>query len=101
MNILWSILGMGAGMYALRLGGMVLRDLTVPPTWERALRFVPVALLTALVLVSILGRAGVERDVRLAGAVAGALAAWRTRKMWACILAGMAAYWALRALLPS
>lgn len=100
MTTLWTILGLGAGMYALRLSGMVLRDLTVPPTWERALRFVPVALLTALVLVGILGRAGGERDFRLLGAVAGALAAWRTRKMWACILAGMGMYWALRVLAP-
>ena len=97
MNVILPILGMGLGMYALRLGGMVLRDVTVPPAWERALRFVPVALLTALVLVSILGRSGDERTFRLIGAAGGALVAWRMGKMWACILAGMAVYWALRA----
>src|SRR5688572_25156977 len=100
MNTLLPILGLGLGMYALRLGGMVLRDVTVPPAWERALRFVPVALLTALVLVSILGRAGDERTFRLIGAFGGALLAWRTKKMWACILAGIAVYWALRAVVP-
>jgi branched-subunit amino acid transport protein len=100
MSTLLPILGMGLGMYALRLGGMVLRDVTVPPAWERALRFVPVALLTALVLVSILGRAGDERFFRLIGAAGGALVAWRTKKMWACILAGMAIYWILRSALP-
>lgn len=98
MNLLLPILGLGAGMYALRLVGMALPEVRVPPEWERALRFVPVALLTALVLVSILGRAGNEPWFRLAGAAAGAAAAWRTRQMWACILAGMAVYWALRAL---
>ena len=100
MTTLLPILGMGLGMYALRLGGMVLRDVTVPPAWERALRFVPVALLTALVLVSILGRTGDERTFRLIGALGGALLAWRTKKMWACILAGMAVYWALRVVAP-
>ena len=98
MNVVLPILGMGAGMYALRLVGMALPDVRVPPEWERALRFVPVALLTALVLVSILGRTGDERLFRLVGAAGGALVVWRTKKMWACILAGMAAYWALRAL---
>jgi branched-subunit amino acid transport protein len=98
MNTLLPILGMGLGMYALRLGGMVLRDVAVPPAWERALRFVPVALLTALVLVSILGRTGDERSFRLIGAAGAALVAWRAKKTWACILAGMAVYWALRAL---
>jgi branched-subunit amino acid transport protein len=100
MTTLLPILGMGLGMYTLRLGGMVLRDVTVPPAWERALRFVPVALLTALVLVSILGRTGDERSFRLIGAAGGALIAWRTRKMWACILAGMAVSWALRSVIP-
>jgi hypothetical protein len=33
MNTLLPILGMGLGMYALRLGGMVLRDVAVPPAW--------------------------------------------------------------------
>ena len=96
MNTVWTILGLGTGMYALRLGGMVLRDVTVPPAWERALRFVPVALLTALVLVSILGKPGAERDFRLLGAVGGALVARWTGKMWACILAGMGVYGLLR-----
>jgi len=100
MTTLLPILGMGLGMYALRLGGMVLRDVTVPPIWERALRFVPVALLTALVLVSIRGRTGDERSFRLVGAVGAGLVTWRTRKMWACILAGMAVYWGLRWALP-
>jgi hypothetical protein len=31
---------------------------------------------------------------------AAALAAYRTGKMWACILAGMVVYWALAWLLP-
>ncbi len=98
MNLTLEVLGMGLGIYALRLVGMALPNVRVPEEWERALRYVPIALLTALVLISILGRTGDERIYRFIGAGFGAVAAWRTKKMWACILAGMVAYWGLRAL---
>ena len=38
MSALWAVLGMGAGVYALRLSGLALRDVALPPVWERALR---------------------------------------------------------------
>ena len=53
MSTVWLILGMGAGVYALRLAGLALPDVAVPPAWEQALRFIPVALLTALVMSSL------------------------------------------------
>ena len=95
MNVVWAILGMGAGVYALRLAGLALPDVTMPPTWERALRFVPIALLTALVVSSLAGPAGGE-PARLVAAGCAALVARRTGKMWTCILSGMALYWLLR-----
>jgi branched-subunit amino acid transport protein len=95
----WLILGMGAGVYALRLAGLVLRDVSLPPAWERALGFVPVALLTGLVVVGLTGQVSDEpsRMIAVAGA---AVVAHRTRKMWACILAGMVVYWLVAWLLP-
>ena len=95
MSVAWAILGMGAGVYALRLAGLALPDVTVPPTWERALGFVPIALLTALVVSSLAGPSGGE-PARLVAAGGAALVARRTGKMWACILSGMALYWLLR-----
>jgi branched-subunit amino acid transport protein len=88
---LWVILGMGVGVYALRLVGLGLRDVALPPLWERALRFVPVALLTGLVVVALTPQMSAEPS-RLIAVVAAAAVAYRTGKMWACILGGMVAY---------
>ena len=98
-SMLWLVLGMGAGVYALRIVGLFVRDVTLPPVWDRALRFVPVSLLTGLVVVGLNGQVSAE-PMRMIAAAAGALAAYRTGKMWACILGGMATYWALAWLLP-
>ena len=97
MSTPWLILLMGAGVYALRLAGLVLRDVSVPPAWERAFGFVPVALLTALVVASLAGTpdGGPARLVAAAGAAA---VARRTGQMWACILSGMVIYWLVSAM---
>jgi branched-subunit amino acid transport protein len=98
-GMVWVILGMGAGVYALRLVGLALRDVALPPVWDRALRFVPVALLTGLVVIGLTGQVSAE-PIRLVAVAVAALVAHRTGKMWACILAGMVVYWALGWLLP-
>jgi len=89
------ILAMGVGVYALRLAGLTLRDVALPPAWESALGFVPVALLEALVVSSLGGGAGgaADRLVALAGA---AVVARFTGRVWACILSGMVLYGLLR-----
>ncbi len=91
---LWLILGMGAGVYGLRLAGLVLREIALPAVWDRALRFVPVALLTGLVVVGLNGQVTAE-PFRLIAVAGAAYAAYRTKKMGACIMAGMMAYWVL------
>jgi branched-subunit amino acid transport protein len=91
---LWLILGMGAGVYGLRLAGLILREIALPAVWDRSLRFVPVALLTGLVVVGLNGQVTAE-PIRLIAVAGAAYAAYRTKKMWACILAGMAVYWVL------
>ena len=95
MSALWVVLGMGAGVYALRLSGLALRDVALPPVWERALGFVPIALLTALVLVTLDVGASGGWERLLAAGVAG-LIAQRTGRMWTCILGGMVCLWLFR-----
>lgn len=92
MSATVSILAMGAGVYALRLVGLALPNVAVPPTWERALRFVPVALLAALIAANLSARTD-EGLAPFVAVAAGALIAQRTRQMWACIVGGMACYW--------
>ncbi|MCC7367100.1 MAG: AzlD domain-containing protein [Chloroflexi bacterium] len=99
MSNLVLVLIMGAGVYLLRLTGLSLQELTLPPTVDRALRCVPVALLTGLVVVGLTGQVTAE-PIRLLAVAAAALAAWRTGKMWACILTGMVVYWLTAWLLP-
>jgi len=91
---LWLILGMGAGVYGLRLAGLILREIALLAVWDRALRFVPVALLTGLVVVGLNGQVTAE-PFRLIAVAGAAYAAHRTKKTWACIVAGMVAYWVL------
>lgn len=85
---------MGVGVYALRLAGLALPKAAIPPDWERALRFVPVALLTSLVILSLSSQSD-GSPVRALAAAGAALVAYRTGKMWACILSGMTLYWLL------
>jgi branched-subunit amino acid transport protein len=86
---------MGAALYLLRLSGLALPELALPPAWERGLSFLPIALLTALVVSSLTrpGDVSVARLVAAAGAVGVARVSGR---MWACILGGLALYWLLR-----
>src|SRR6185503_2431055 len=77
----WLVLAMGAGVFALRLAGLVLPSRSVPAAWDRALAFVPIALLAALVVAS-LGGGSDEAGLRLVAAGGGALAAHGTRQMW-------------------
>jgi branched-subunit amino acid transport protein len=67
----------------------------VRPAWERALGFVPVATLTALVVASLAGRPD-EGSVRLVAAAVAGLACRQTGRAWVCIVVGMAVYWLLR-----
>jgi branched-subunit amino acid transport protein len=95
MSTLGLILGMAVAIYTLRLAGFLLAERGLPPTWERALGFVPVATLTALVVASLAGRAD-EGPMGLVAVAGAAFVAWRTGRAWVCILVGMALYWLLR-----
>jgi branched chain amino acid efflux pump len=99
------ILGMGIVTYAIRLSLIVLMGrIEVPPLVRRALRFVPPAVLSALILPELLLPGGVL-DLSLGNArlLAGALAAliaWCSRNALLAIAVGMVALWILQAALP-
>ena len=95
MNVIWLIAGMGAGVFALRISGLLLHDVRIPDRWEQSLQFLPVALISALVVLSLLGPSG-EDTSRIIAAGGAGIVVYRTRRMWACIASGLIFYWILR-----
>ena len=89
--------------FAIRLSFIaLLGKVEPPPLLTRALRFVPPAVLSAIILPELVLREGAPSlgpgNARLmAGALAG-LVAWRTRNVLATIAVGMAGLWILEAL---
>jgi branched-subunit amino acid transport protein len=102
---LWlKLLGMGAITYAIRLSFILLwGKVTVPSTLQRSLRFVPPAVLSAIIFPEILRHGGAWNvsplNPRLLAGVIAALVAWRTRNTMLTILVGMAALWIVQALM--
>jgi branched-subunit amino acid transport protein len=96
------ILGMGLVTYAIRLSLiMLLGRVQVPPLVQRALRYVPPAVLSAIIFPELLVRNGaldvsLSNERLLAGLLA-AVVAWRTKNVLLTIAVGMAALWALMA----
>ena len=97
-----AILVIGAATYGIRLSFIHLfgRIDGVPARVQRPLRYVPPAVLAALVLPRLVtlrpSVAATLLDERLiAGAVAGAVA-WRTENVFATIATGMVTLWAFR-----
>jgi branched-subunit amino acid transport protein len=102
--MIWlAILGMGLVTFGLRLSFLALSGRLAVPDWlTRALRFVPVAVLTALVVPAIIYREGalslsLDNERLIAGLLA-AIVAWRTRSVLATLAVGMGGVWLLQAL---
>ena len=89
------ILGAALLTYATRFAGLALGKRQPPPLVQRFLGYVPIAAFAAIVAPD-LAVGGDETAPRLAGAIIAAIAVYRFGKLWACIAAGMAAYWLLR-----
>jgi branched-subunit amino acid transport protein len=103
---LWAVIvGMGIVTYAIRASMILLLGrIEVSPFIQRALRFVPPAVLAALIVPELLLPAGtlnlsLANPRLLAGAVA-ALIAWRVKNVFLAIAAGMLALWVFQAVLP-
>lgn len=101
--VLWFVIGaITLGTFALRfsfVGWLSGRD--APPWLNRTLRFIPPALLSALIGPAVLNQG--SDGAWIAPVVATALAvliAWRTKNMLVLIGVGMVALWVLEAVLP-
>lgn len=95
MSKIWiMILGMAAVTYASRVSLLVVGSrITLPPRLTLALRFLPVALLSALVLPALLIRQGAlaftwRNDYLWAGLLS-TLVAWRTRSTILTVVSGL------------
>jgi branched-subunit amino acid transport protein len=75
---------------------------SMPPPLARALKFVPSAMLTALVVPMVVAApslaSGLQIDARLPAAAIAAVVAYRVRGTLPTLATGMAALWAFRAL---
>ena len=100
MTVWLVIVGMGVVTFAIRLSMIVLLGhVGVPALVQRALRFVPPAVFSAIILPELLRPAGrldlSWGNARLLAGVLAAVVAWRTRNVLLSIAVGMAALWAL------
>lgn len=100
-----SILGMGLITYLIRLSLFLLPDRVVLPPWLlRALRYVPAAVLSAIIFPELFLPNGaldisLGNERLLAGLVAIVIA-WRTRNVFIIVAAGMIVLWLLQAYSP-
>src|SRR5512138_2500928 len=103
MNLWAIIIGMGIVTFGIRLVPIVLLGrIEIPLIVQRALRFVPPAVLTAIVVPELLYRND-QIDLSLTNArlLAGLIAivvAWRTKNALITIGVGMIALWVLSAI---
>jgi branched-subunit amino acid transport protein len=99
---LWLLLGaMGLVTFLIRLSAIgLLGGTEMPPLVRRALRFVPPAVLSAIIFPELL-RPGGTLDIslgnlRLLAGLLAALVAWRTKNVVLTIAVGMAVLWILQ-----
>lgn len=92
----WGLLGLfSIGTFAFRSSFLVLFGEKVPPKLERALVYVPVAVLPALAASVVRGSGEVEPS-RVVAALLAAGIAWKTKSIGLTMLLGMACLWALQ-----
>jgi branched-subunit amino acid transport protein len=104
MTLWLTILGMGLITYTLRASVIaILGRYEMSPMMRRALRFVPIAVLSAIIVTEVLAPQGALHvtlaNPRLPAAALAAVVAWRTKHVFATIGVGMAALWILHALI--
>jgi branched-subunit amino acid transport protein len=95
----------GLVTFAIRLSFIaLLGKVEVPPLLTRALRFVPASVLSAIIFPELVMRGGAvdlsPGNARLLAGALAALVALKTRSVAWTIASGMAALWALQAILP-
>ncbi len=103
MTLWLTIIASGGVTYALRLSFIVLLGrVALPEVLRRGLRFVPPAVLAAIILPELVLRQGrldlAPTNPRLLAGLLAAVIAWRTRNVLLTIGVGMAGLWLLQAL---
>jgi branched-subunit amino acid transport protein len=99
METLVIFAGMAAVTYLTRYTMIAMLGHELPAPLGRWLRYVPVAVLAALITPAALAPAGrLEFGQHAWAAGVGALVAWRTRSVWMTIVSGMVAFWMLGAI---
>lgn len=103
MSYLPALVVAGVLTYLTRLSFIALLGrFELPPLAARALRFVPPAVLSAIIFPEMMVRGGELqlgwRNARFLAGLVAALVAWRTRNVFLTIAVGMAALWALQAI---
>lgn len=98
----WVLIAViGTGTFALRLSFIQLYASMeeFPPRIDRALRFVPVAVLAALIAPALLSLDGLlggsPLDPHLVAGTVAFVVAWRTNSMTATIAVGMGVFWGI------
>ncbi len=104
MNLWPIIVGMGLVTFGTRLTPIVLLGrIEIPVIVQRALRFVPPAVLTAIIVPELLYRNNqidvALTNLRLLAGLIAIVVAWRTKNALMTIGVGMIALWILQALI--
>jgi branched-subunit amino acid transport protein len=100
MNLWLAIIGMGVITYAIRLAPILLLErVPISPGWREALRFVPAAVLSAIILPELFLPSGTLDfslgNARLLAGLVAILVAWRTKNILWTLAAGMGLLWIL------
>ena len=99
MDTLLIFCGMALVTYLTRYAAIAALRREVPPRLQRWLRYVPPAVLAALVAPAALAPQGhLEFGLPAWAVLAGAAVAWRTRSVLWTLVGGLAVFWLLRGL---
>ena len=98
-----TIFAAGLITYATRLSFILLFERIEIPAWlRRALRFVPAAVLSAIVLPELVFQDGslavTPANPRLLAGIVAILVAWRTKNILLTLVSGMVTLWILQAI---
>jgi branched-subunit amino acid transport protein len=101
MNIWLAIIGMGIITYGIRLAPVLLLErFELSPHIQQALKFVPAAVLSAIILPELLMPEDTLdlslTNARLLAGLAAVLVAWRTKNVLWTIVVGMGVLWLLQ-----
>ena len=99
--ILLAVIAIGIGTFVLRVSFIELAGrMPLPPSLSRALRFLPAAVLSAIILPAVLKLPDGTLDFtptnpKIIAALVATLIAWRTKSSIFTIFGGMALFWLL------